>query len=62
MDRCNNTRTDKSHDSDHGATSPKSIIQDTDFRIVAEGAVSTPVALQPVGGSHRWACWPGLPG
>ena len=38
MDRSNNTRTDKSQGSDHGASSPKSIIQDTDFRIVPEDA------------------------
>lgn len=50
MDRCNDARTDKSQGGDHGATSPKLIIQDTDFGIVAEGAVSTPVTLQPVRG------------
>lgn len=49
MDRRNNTRTDKSQGSDHGAISPRLIIEDTDFRIVAEGAVPTPVILQPVG-------------
>lgn len=38
MDRNNNASTDESQGSDHGATSPRLIIQDTDFRIVAEDA------------------------
>jgi PAS domain-containing protein len=38
MDRRNDTRTDKSQGSDHGTTSPKSIIHGTDFRIVAADA------------------------
>ena len=38
MDRSNDTRTDESQGSDHGASSPKLMIQDTDFRIVAEDA------------------------
>jgi hypothetical protein len=33
-----------------GQPGRKLIIHDIDFRIVAEGAVSTPVTLQPVGG------------
>ena len=50
MDRRDNTRTDKSQGSDHGQPGRKLIIRDTDFRIVAEGAVPTPVILQPIGG------------
>ena len=38
MEKSNSTHAGKSLGNDHGATGPKLIIQDTDFRIVAEDA------------------------